>query len=124
MPERLKGRSPPRHGDFTVGPPFCAGYDRLRPLSRTQEPGLVLEVRLPFLDIHLAEWRPQIVCRRLMYEGAFFKQLGSFLMDQTRYLQDLRLNVTSENLWDALDQGTFSVVASRAKFQHEALENT
>ena len=56
-------------------------------------------------------------------EGTFFKQLGSFLMDQTRYLQvrskksqhfclfqDLRLNVTSENLWDALDQGTFSVV--------------
>jgi F-type H+-transporting ATPase subunit beta len=31
------------------------------------EPGLVLEVCLPFLDIHLAEWRPQIVCRRLMY---------------------------------------------------------
>jgi hypothetical protein len=27
----------------------------------------VLEVCLPFLDIHLAEWRPQIVCRRLMY---------------------------------------------------------
>jgi len=57
-------------------------------------------------------------------EGTFFKQLGSFLMKQTRYLQDLRLNVTSENLWDALDQGTFSVMASRAKFQHEALENT
>ena len=58
-------------------------------------------------------------------EGTFFKQLGNFLMDQTRYLQvrgksinlcilflfqDLRLNVSSENLWDALDQGTFSVV--------------
>ena len=28
---------------------------------------IVLEVCLPFLDIHLAEWRPQIVCRRLMY---------------------------------------------------------
>merc|ERR1719370_2436797 len=64
MPERLKGRSPPRHGDFTVGPPFCAGEDRLRPLSRTQEPGLVLEVRLPFLDIHLAEWRPVSRARR------------------------------------------------------------
>merc|ERR1711867_125036 len=51
----------PRHGDFTVGPPFCVGKDRLRPPSRTQEPGQVLEVRLPFLDIHLAEWRPQIV---------------------------------------------------------------
>jgi len=57
-------------------------------------------------------------------DGTFFKQLGSFLKKQTRYLQDLRLNVTSENLWDALGQGTFSVLASRAKFQHEALENT
>ena len=58
-------------------------------------------------------------------DGTFFKQLGSFLKKQTRYLQvsiiklnqsmifllqDLRLNVTSENLWDALGQGTFSVL--------------
>ena len=47
--------------------PAVWGRFGLRPSSRTQEPGLVLEVCLPFLDIHLAEWRPQIVCRRLMY---------------------------------------------------------
>jgi small subunit ribosomal protein S13 len=32
----------PRHGNFTVGPLFCVGKDRLRPPSQTQEPGLVL----------------------------------------------------------------------------------
>merc|ERR1719320_1785670 len=36
------------------------GKQFLRPPSRTQEPGQVLEVRLPFLDIHLAEWRPHV----------------------------------------------------------------
>merc|ERR1712154_99787 len=52
------GRSPPRHGNFTVGPPFCVGKDRLRSPSRSRDPGLALEVYLPFSIIYLAEWRP------------------------------------------------------------------
>merc|ERR1719209_998106 len=76
MPERLQGRSPPRHGNFTVGPPFCVGKDRLRPPSQNQEPGLVLEVCLPFLDIHLAEWRPR-TSRLLTKFSSSFLSLAS-----------------------------------------------
>merc|ERR1712154_435710 len=61
------GRSPPRHGNFIVGPPFCVGKDRLRPPSRSRDPGLALEVYLPFSIIYLAEWRPQIVCIRQIF---------------------------------------------------------
>jgi hypothetical protein len=32
-----------------------------------------VEVPVAFLITHLAEWRPQIVCRRLMYRPAYTK---------------------------------------------------
>jgi len=57
-------------------------------------------------------------------EKSFYEKLGAFLINQPKYIQDLQLNVSSNDLWDALEQGTFSILASRAKFQHEALENT
>ena len=47
--------------------PFSVGTDRLRPPSQLRELGQLPEVQLSLLCIHLAEWRPQFVCRRLMY---------------------------------------------------------
>merc|ERR1711913_245774 len=38
------------------GPPFCVGKDRLWSPSRSREPGLVLEMCLPFSTIHSAKW--------------------------------------------------------------------
>ena len=61
-----EGRSPSRHGDFTVWPPFSVGKDRLWPSSRIPDTGFMLGVSLPVREIHLAQWWPKIVCRRLM----------------------------------------------------------
>merc|ERR1719430_1101545 len=47
-------------------------------------------------------------------------------MNQTKYLQDVRLDISTDDpsLWSSLGSGNFSIKASRAKFQHKALENT
>ena len=64
-------------------------------------------------------------------EKSFYEKLGAFLINQPKYIQvgallqiqfrctyfhslhfcqDLQLNVSSNDLWDALEQGTFSIL--------------
>ena len=62
-------------------------------------------------------------------ENTFYEKLGAFLINQPKYIQvgallliqldapsfihfyqDLQLNVSLNDLWDALEQGTFSIL--------------
>ena len=67
----LRWKGPPLEGPVRCENGFIlvdlAGQDRHRTPSRSREPGRRLEVPSALPITHLAEWRPQIVCRRLMY---------------------------------------------------------
>lgn len=82
--------------------------------------------KVKYFCLDMMDFKGKLTC---LDELGFKRRLLLFLQENQYYIPDFRFNVTLEDLtddemYDLYEKGSFTITATRAKFQHNRMSNT